>query len=149
MQKFKSGAIRSSRMVRFDLIPKCLNERLAQRFTGQIIDGEPDGGALKYGEGNWEKGLPTSDVINHSINHLLNYQEQFRVALTAGIHEGLVGEALMNHVRKEMKSASAHDDDLAAAVWGISVLMSQEETGMFHDDNFKTMGKKDGSDKRK
>lgn len=132
-------------MVRYDLIPKTLWDRLAERFTGHMVpnpDGDkgammPNGGALKYGEGNWEKGLPTSDVINHIINHITSYQENFRNSLVYWIMQGLQDEALMSHVRADMITASEHDDDLAAAVWGIAVLMHQEKTKMFHDSNFK------------
>lgn len=136
-QEFQTGAKRSARMPRYDLIPKVATDRLANRFTGELIDEHATGGAYKYGEGDWEKGLPTSDVINHIIHHLTNYQEEFRRALTAGIHNGYVGEELMEYVQKRMISHSEHDDDLAGAMWGICVLMSQEQTKMHHDDNFK------------
>lgn len=136
-ETFPTGAQRSVRVNRFDLIPAALMRRLAKRFTGEIDDnGEPTGGALKYGEGNWEKGLPTSDVINHIFEHLINYQERFRIELTKAIHEGRTGENLMLAVRTEMNRHSRQDDDLAGAVWGLSVLMRQEETEMYHDDKF-------------
>jgi len=52
MHQFPTGAKRSQKMPRYDLIPKCALDRLAQRFTGDIINNIPSGGALKYGEGN-------------------------------------------------------------------------------------------------
>jgi len=135
--KFPSGAKRSAKMLRYDLIPKVALDRLAQRFTGKINDqGNPDGGALKYGEGNWEKGLPTSDVINHIINHITQYSNYFRIALTTGIKNGLKGIDLTEYIVDSLQSCSKADDDLAAAMWGLTVLMHQEENGMFHDDFF-------------
>lgn len=141
MHEYKTGAKRSARMPRYDLIPKVFLDRLAIRFTGQIgSDGKPDGGALKYGESNWERGLPTSDVINHIINHLTNYQEGFRQELSRAIRiysdKHTDKDFIMNSVRNEMCNRSNKDDDLAAAAWGIAVLMYQEGTGMFHDDQF-------------
>jgi hypothetical protein len=124
-------------MYRYDLIPKVAIDRLAFRYTGHYgYQQVPEGGALKYGEGNWEKGLPTSDVINHTIHHLTNYQNAFRDALTKNIHAGLIGDDLMHAVRMTMSFHTRNDDDLAAVMWGCSVLMHQEGTGMFHDDQF-------------
>lgn len=137
MHVYNTGAKRSQRMPRYDLIPAVAIRRLAERFTGDVDNtGKFTGGALKYGESNWEKGLPTSDVINHIINHLLNYQDHFREYLSAGIRQGFDGETLMNYVRENMMKESNIDDDLAGAMWGISVLMHQEQTKMFHDDKF-------------
>jgi len=128
MHQFPTGAKRSSKMPRYDLIPKIALDRLAQRFTGDIINNIPSGGALKYGEGNWEKGLPTSDVINHIINHITSASNHFRIALTQTKD--------MELVRGSFHAAMQRDDDLAAAMWGLCVLMHQEETAFFHDDSF-------------
>lgn len=139
MHTYSTGAKRSKRMPRYDLIPAVAITRLAERFTGDLAaDGKtPLGGALKYGEGNWEKGLPTSDVINHVIGHLLAYQDCFRNNLYLGIIKGFEGKELMEFVKQQMRAFTAHDDELAGAMWGISVLMHQEDTEMFHDDKFK------------
>jgi len=128
MYQFPTGAKRSSKMPRYDLIPKIALDRLAQRFTGDIINNIPSGGALKYGEGNWEKGLPTSDIINHIINHITSASNHFRIALTQTKD--------MELVRGSFHAAMQRDDDLAAAMWGLCVLMHQEETAFFHDDSF-------------
>jgi hypothetical protein len=77
-EEFFSGAKRSVRMPRYDLIPFVALQRLAERYTGSMVNGEPDGGALKYGESNWKKGLPSSDVINHIIHHLSRWNEKFQ-----------------------------------------------------------------------
>lgn len=134
MQEYKTGAKRAQRMPRYDLIPKIFIDRLALRFTGDLVDGIPNGGALKYGESNWERGLPTSDVINHIINHLTSYQDRFRQSLSLAIQTN--SNTVMLSVQNLMQAHSEEDDDLAAAAWGIAVLMYQEGTGMFHDDQF-------------
>lgn len=137
MEKFNTGAVRSSRMPRYDLIPRVALERLAKRFTGELVyDTEglgiskPTGGALKYGECNWEKGLPTSDVINHIFDHLTRWVNTFRENL-----KHYNGDMLL--VRRSMLELTKNDDELAGAMWGLVVLMYQEDSGMFHDENFK------------
>lgn len=142
MHEFKTGAKRSDLKPRYDLIPKVAIDRLAKRFTGESVSlnplGDPDalftkseatGGALKYGECNWEKGLPTSDVINHIYDHLTTYVNQFRVALRNSNGD-------MNFVQTCLRTDSKREDDLAAAMWGIVVLMHQEDSKMYHDDRF-------------
>lgn len=147
MHEFKTGAKRSDVKPRYDLIPKVAIERLAKRFTGELLvdannlgtfgggdlgrGNEATGGALKYGECNWEKGLPTSDVINHIYDHLTSYVDQFRVALRNSNGD-------MNFIQTCLRTHSKQvDDDLAAAMWGITVLMHQESSDkMYHDDRF-------------
>lgn len=130
MHTFATGAKRSSTMPRFDLIPRGAYERIADRFTGRFVGEEPTGGALKYGECNWEKGLATTDTVNHTLQHIINWMDTFRESLKR--HKGD-----MEKVRKDMQAHTAKDDDLAGAVFGLIVLMYQEQTGMFHDDRFK------------
>lgn len=136
MQKYETGAVRSSRMPRYDLIPRTGLERIAERFTGGLLNhpimegvGEPTGGALKYGECNWENGLPTSDVINHIYDHLVYYTNEFREAL-----KSFQGD--MSQVKNFMQDVSKVDDHLAGAAWGLIVLMYQENDEMFHDNSF-------------
>jgi len=145
MEKFETGAVRSSRMPRYDLIPRCALERLAKRFTGEIlskieigtvvgcVESNNDleiqytGGALKYGECNWERGLPTSDVINHIYDYLTRYVDRFREELK-------ISEGDMRYVQTSLRTRQ--DDDLAGAMWGLVVLMYQEDNLMFHDNNY-------------
>lgn len=139
IQQFSTGAKRSERMPRYDLIPRTAIDRLAQRFTGEIRDGKPTGGALKYGESNWQKGLPTSDVLNHAINHLLAYQDAFHNALIQCIEESKQADTdynVMENVRILLMNKFHGDDELAGAMWGICVLMYQEKHGMFRDETF-------------
>jgi len=51
---------------RFDLIPMEILYRLA------LIYGE---GARKYGDYNWQKGSPWSDVLNHAMKHFQEWRE--------------------------------------------------------------------------
>lgn len=61
--KFKSGAVRSSDTseVRYDLISPVGLEAVARACAE---------GAEKYGDYNWEKGMPASDILNHVIRHI-------------------------------------------------------------------------------
>ena len=60
--QFPSGAVRSSDAegVRFDLITPIGLRRLAETCAE---------GARKYGDHNWQKGIPASEMLNHAIRH--------------------------------------------------------------------------------
>jgi len=139
-ETFHTGAKRSEVMPRFDLITKELYYRLAQRATGKLRqNGEAVGGALQYGEGNWERGLPTSDVLNHVLNHITTWAEHFRRYLTASgeLEDDMqTWQERMDWVQNNMRRMSEIEDDLAGAVWGIMVLMQQEMDGFHHDRRF-------------
>lgn len=127
--KYETGAKRSARKPRYDLIPTVALQRLAERFTGEIVDGKPTGGALKYGETNWVNGLPTSDVYDHIFDHLILWVQEFQRLLHC------YGDD-MTAIFNGMREFSAKDDHLAGAMWGICVLMYQETNGMFHDNKY-------------
>jgi len=61
-QKFESGAVRDIQegKGRFDLIPPMAMERLARHY---------ENGARKYGESNWQKGMPLSRYLDSLIRH--------------------------------------------------------------------------------
>lgn len=67
---FKSGAMRSSRVPRFDLIPREGLRRLAERYTV---------GAVRYGDNNWKNGANDAEYIAqakaHLIQHVWDYLE--------------------------------------------------------------------------
>ena len=140
--QFATGAVRSSVKPRYDLIPRIALERIAQRFTGEVIDGIATGGAFKYGETNWEIGLPTSDTINHIIEHITNYMDAFRESHKKNGND-IPG---MQKVVSDMRRHSAIDDDLAGAIFGLIVLMYQEQSmKMYRDERFKvSTGVSDG-----
>lgn len=50
--------------VRYDLVSPFMIESLAKTFAE---------GATKYGDQNWRKGLPFSNLLNHAMNHLVKY----------------------------------------------------------------------------
>jgi hypothetical protein len=52
-------------------------------------------GVRLHGRGNWKKGLPMEDTFNHVVDHLWMWRRE----------------------------GNANDDHLAAAAWGIMVLM--------------------------
>jgi len=66
LRQFESGAVRSTDAdhVRFDLITPIGLRRLAETCAE---------GASKYGDRNWEKGMPASVMLNHAIRHIYLY----------------------------------------------------------------------------
>jgi hypothetical protein len=63
-RKFESGAVRdmsASEKGRYDLIPPSPLQRLALIFQK---------GAVKYGEHNWQKGIPISSFLDSAMRHL-------------------------------------------------------------------------------
>lgn len=100
-QKFESGAVRDIQegKGRFDLIPPIAIKRLAKHY---------ENGSKKYGDRNWEKGIPVSRCMDSCFRHLYNYM--------AGDYE---------------------EDHLAAAMWNIAAIMHYEKynTDMHDLDN--------------
>lgn len=58
---FESGAIRSSKLPRYDLIPREVLNCLADRLKL---------GAAKYGEQNWKKGIDDAEFLKDTLNHM-------------------------------------------------------------------------------
>ena len=90
-RKFKSGAHRdmSSGKGRFDLLSPISLTRLARHF---------ENGAVKYGDRNWEKGLPMSSFFDSAVRHMYKYLEGHK-----------------------------DEDHLAAAMWNVHCLIHTEE----------------------
>ena len=83
MTKFKSGAVRGKEMdARFDLICPAGLLALAKTYAE---------GATKYGDNNWLKGLPKSNLLNHALQHLNLY-------MSGDTSEDHLGHALWNIV---------------------------------------------------
>lgn len=68
MTTFPTGAVRSSdaSSVRFDLITPIGLRRLAETCAE---------GARKYGDHNWQKGIPASEMLNHAVRHIYLWLE--------------------------------------------------------------------------
>jgi hypothetical protein len=65
VERFATGAVRGTDVkARYDLIPLVGLRRLAETCAE---------GAGKYGENNWARGIPSSNVINHALAHIANY----------------------------------------------------------------------------
>src|ERR1700719_4656443 len=60
----KSGATRSNKVPRYDLIPREGLRRVAERYTM---------GAEKHGENNWRKGVRDPEFIQQCKNHLIDH----------------------------------------------------------------------------
>jgi hypothetical protein len=137
LHTYPTGAKRSGRVIRYDLLVHSLLERIAQRATGSVDEsGQADGGALKYGEGNWERGLPTSDVINHIMAHMLHLQDAFRRGLAYVAATEGTWEDRMESVRYGLNSALEEEDHIGAVGWGLMVLCHQLDTQFHHDPLF-------------
>lgn len=65
-QSFDSGAVRDTEKgkPRFDLIPPDALTRVAMLYAR---------GADKYGDRNWEKGMPVSRFYSSALRHLFQY----------------------------------------------------------------------------
>ena len=81
-KQYDTGAVRSSdcKAVRYDLISPIGLEALARTYAE---------GAEKFGEYNWENGMPAADLINHAIRHLYMF-------LAGSRHEDDLGHAAWN-----------------------------------------------------
>lgn len=89
--KFASGAVRDMHdgKGRCDLLPPRAILRLARHF---------EEGAKKYGERNWEKGIPINSFIDSSIRHIMKYM-----------------------------AGQDDEDHLVAAAWNLMCAMETEE----------------------
>lgn len=64
--KFGTGAVRSDTVeqFRYDLISPIGLAAVAETCAE---------GAMKYGDFNWEKGMPVHDLLNHAIAHIYRF----------------------------------------------------------------------------
>ncbi len=64
--EFDTGAVRDmpTGKGRCDLLPAAAILRLSKHF---------EAGAVKYGERNWEKGIPINSYIDSALRHILKY----------------------------------------------------------------------------
>ena len=62
-RKFSTGAVRSSdaEQTRFDLVTPIGLAAVARACAE---------GSEKYGDFNWEKGMPANDMLNHALRHI-------------------------------------------------------------------------------
>lgn len=66
--QFDSGAVRDMHAGkgRFDLLPMCVLLRLARHY---------ENGCRKYGDRNWEKGIPCHSFADSALRHLVKYMD--------------------------------------------------------------------------
>lgn len=66
VHRFATGAVRSADAddVRYDLITPIGLEAVARTCAE---------GAKKYGERNWEKGMPVAVMLNHALRHIFKF----------------------------------------------------------------------------
>jgi hypothetical protein len=65
-REYNTGAVRDrgTGKGRYDLLPPKAIHRLARHF---------ENGAVKYGDRNWEKGIPISNYIDSAMRHIFKY----------------------------------------------------------------------------
>ena len=68
MTVFASGAVRDKKTGkgRCDLLPACVLLRLAKHY---------ERGAERYGEYNWQQGIPCHSFVDSAMRHLLKYMD--------------------------------------------------------------------------
>ena len=54
---------------RFDLLPMCVLMRLARHY---------EAGSLKYGDRNWEKGIPCHSYADSAMRHIVKYMDGWK-----------------------------------------------------------------------
>ena len=67
--RFDTGAVRdvhSEEKGRFDLLPMCVLMRLARHYAE---------GCAKYGDRNWEKGIPCHSYADSALRHICKYMD--------------------------------------------------------------------------
>ena len=69
--EFQTGAVRDMHegKGRFDLLPMCVLMRLARHY---------ENGSKKYGDRNWEKGIPCHSFADSAMRHLVKYLDGYR-----------------------------------------------------------------------
>lgn len=89
--EFETGAVRDMHegKGRCDLLPPLALLRVARHF---------EAGAVKYGDRNWEKGIPMHSFLDSGIRHLLKYM-----------------------------AGQTDEDHLCAAAWNILCALETEE----------------------
>lgn len=91
-QTFEGGSKRDKELIPcYHLYPREALRRTLERYSH---------GRIKYGDRNWECGLPAEDCYNRAIEHLSKYVNGF-----------------------------TDEDHLAAAVFNINCIMTYEEEG--------------------
>jgi len=65
-REYDTGAVRSAdcEQTRYDLITPIGLRRLAETYAE---------GAAKFGQFNWENGMPVTDLLNHAIAHVYKF----------------------------------------------------------------------------
>lgn len=68
--QFQTGAVRDMHegKGRFDLLPMCVLMRLAKHY---------EAGCAKYGDRNWEKGIPCHSFADSAFRHLVKYMDGY------------------------------------------------------------------------
>lgn len=103
--EFQTGAVRDMHegKGRFDLLPMCVLMRLAKHY---------ENGCLKYGDRNWEKGIPCHSFADSAMRHLVKYMDGWKDEdhLIAAIWN-LCGLAWTEEKKPELMDIPARKDE--------------------------------------
>lgn len=103
--EFGSGAVRDMHegKGRFDLLPMCVLMRLARHY---------EAGSKKYGDRNWEKGIPCHSFADSAMRHLVKYMDGWKDEdhLIAAIWN-LCGLAWTEEKKPELMDIPARKDE--------------------------------------
>lgn len=117
--QYATGAVRSAdaETTRYDLISPIGLRRLAEAYAE---------GATKYGDHNYERGMPIGDLLNHAIRHLFLYlrgdrSEDHLAHGCWGVVTAMHSEELWPHLNQNLRRGECvppNVTDDQAACWG-------------------------------
>lgn len=112
--QFSTGAVRDMHegKGRFDLLPMCVLMRLAKHY---------ENGCIKYGDRNWEKGIPCHSFADSAMRHLVKYMDGWRDEdhLIAAIWN-LCGLAWTEEKHPELQDIPARLESMQPDVGGVT-----------------------------
>lgn len=113
--QFSTGAVRDMHegKGRFDLLPMCVLLRLARHY---------ENGCLKYGDRNWEKGIPCHSFADSAMRHICKYMDGWRDEdhLIAAIWN-LCGLAWTEEKHPELQDIPARLESMQSDAGGVTV----------------------------
>lgn len=113
--QFSTGAVRDMHegKGRFDLLPMCVLLRLARHY---------ENGCLKYGDRNWEKGIPCHSFADSAMRHICKYMDGWRDEdhLVAAIWN-LCGLAWTEEKHPELMDIPARLESMQSDLGGVGV----------------------------
>lgn len=83
-------------------------------------------GSLKYGDRNWEKGIPTENYIDHALQHLVAVMQEVSTGMDTGNKK-------LNAFGEKVESLHYRLTELSHALWNIAAAIHNESECQHHD----------------